>query len=319
MAAASWTDTDWQLLDARTRARALLCADAASLRRVMVRHGREVLKSFSTSFFIVTRFLPPAKRAQVDLLYAAVRYPDEVVDSFAISPQRRAYKLAQWRAQFEQALRNNDPRVSLEDGLPVILAGFAEVVREAAIPPVYYHHFLDAMQADITPCSYDTLDDLVANYIHGSAIVVGYFLAHIYGATPGNWDRAMEASRRLGIALQLTNFLRDVNEDDGRGRLYMPLDMLARHGGDMASTVRELAGIARADYDFAAANLDAFSADCQAAIGACIRVYSELNRKLAAQRQSLRRESVPMSQKFAVLPRSKYWRLPLAYLGLEIA
>lgn len=328
MSTANWSDREWQVRDAMVRRRALHL-DERDARQAIVSFGRDVLKHYSTSFFIVTRFLPPEKRAQVDMLYAAVRYPDEVVDTFALTPSRRQQKLDDWRARFEHARSVPTIREALLDGVPVILAGFAQVLRETGIPPAYYHDFLDAMQSDIQPRGYQSLEDLVENYIHGSAIVVGYFLAYIYGTT--DFNRAMEASRRLGIALQLTNFLRDVSEDSSRGRLYLPEDMLRIRGvadRDFTSTaardalgevVAELADVARQDYEFARGNLDAFNADCRVAIDSCIRVYGELNGRLAQAFSLQRRESVPLSRKFSVLPASKYWRLPLAYLGLETA
>jgi 15-cis-phytoene synthase len=326
--AAAWTEQTWQVRDAVTRARALAAQDDAAARHAIVRFSRGVLKRYSTSFFIVTRFLPPAKRAQVDMLYAAVRYPDEVVDSFPLSAATRLRRIERWRGEFERALAAGSIREALLDGAPTILAGWAQVTREAAIPAAYYHSFLDAMQADIKPRRYGSLDDLIENYIYGSAIVVGYFLAHIYGATDP--QRAMLASRRLGIALQLTNFIRDIAEDRSRGRLYLPLDMLAVRGiapaamkdapaEVIADIARELASRAAADYAYAAANLSAFSADCRMAIDACIRVYGELNERVANGASLLQRQSVPLRRKFRVLPPSKYWRLPLAYMGLEPA
>ncbi len=328
MSSRGWTDIEWQVRDAIARQRALR-PDGRGARRAIVSLGRDVLKQYSTSFFIVTRFLPPEKRARVDMLYAAVRYPDEVVDTFELSPSRREQKLSDWRARFEHALTLGSIREALLDGVPVILAGFVQVMRETGIPAAYYHSFLDAMHADINPRQYVSLDDLVDNYIYGSAVVVGFFLAHIYGAT--DFERAMQASRRLGVALQLTNFLRDVSEDSSRGRLYLPADMLRARGVEgrnfntpgeraaLAEVVAELAGIARRDYQFALANLDAFSADCRVAIDACIRVYGELNDRVSQAFSLQRRESVPLSRKLSVLPASKFWRLPLAYLGLETA
>ena len=328
----NWTELEWSLLDARVRTDALRGCQDHSARQAIVRHGRSVLKKYSTSFFIVTRFLPPLKRAQVDMLYAGVRYPDEIVDTFRLSAARKYEKLRLWRDQFDRALHCSTEQ-SLLDGVPVIVVGLADVIRANQIPSGYYHDFLDAMRADVNPRRYATLDDLIETYIYGSAIVVGYFLAYIYGASsPTEFDRALQASRRLGIALQLTNFIRDVAEDKGRGRLYLPLDMLRSKGINdnasnspaaqqaLAEVVRELAVIAQEHYAAAEVDLDAFAPDCRLAIEACIRVYGELNDRVAASQAPLaKRESVSLSRKFSVLPPSKYWRLPLAYMGLEPA
>lgn len=317
----------WESENKSACKRALTGTDEQA-RQVLTRMARGVLRRYSTSFFIVTRFLPPAKRWQVELIYAAVRYPDEVVDTFALPAQQKRLLLSSWRASFDRALASGSMLNALGQGLPAILAGFAEVVREAGIPPKHYHEFLNAMEADVEPRRYATLNDLTENYIYGSAIVVGYFLAYVYGASsPSEFPRVLEVSRRLGIALQLTNFLRDVVEDRGRGRVYLPLDLLRAEGllepdlvsepGRMATgrVLATLGETARADYAFSRANLGAFAADSQVAIRACVDVYGLLNDRVSSESALQGRQSVSAYRKFLSLPFSKYWRLPLAYLG----
>jgi 15-cis-phytoene synthase len=202
-------------------------------------------------------------------------------------------------------------------------------VREAAIPPEHYRSFIAAMRLDVCPRHFSTLDDLIESYVYGSAIVVGYFLTYIYGApSAGDFARALVSARHLGVALQLTNFLRDVGEDQRRGRLYLPLDLLRDEGvreADAADprqqaalnrVLRRMAAVAEDHYARALADIDAFSADSQTAIRACIDVYRRLNDRISrSPRGLLHRESVPLSEKFRALPPSKYWRLPLAYLA----
>ena len=325
----AWSESDWELIERQTRARALRAGSEDAAWKIIVRQARAVLRAYSTSFFIVTRFLPSRKRSQVEAVYAAVRYPDEIVDSFRLSPVERMRRLDDWAGQYEDALAADSIKESLRRRTPCFLAGFSRVVREAAIPPEHYRSFIGAMRLDVCPRRFSTLDDLIDSYVYGSAIVVGYFLAYIYGATSADdFARAMESARHLGIALQLTNFLRDVGEDRRRGRLYLPLDMLRDEGAPEADAadprqreaihrvLRRMAAVAEDHYARAAAGLDAFSADSRTAIRACINVYRRLNDRISRAPCSLtRRESVPMSEKFRALPPSKYWRLPLAYLS----
>ncbi|NUO16462.1 MAG: phytoene/squalene synthase family protein [Planctomycetaceae bacterium] len=326
-ASSNWTAERWEVENHRATQRAL-AGEEGQARKALTRLARGVLRRYSSSFFMVTRFLPPAKRAQVELIYAAVRYPDEVVDTFALSPGQKRLLLSGWRQSFMRALASGSMLEALRQGLPAILAGFAQVVRETAIPPRHYHAFVDAMEADIEPRRYATLADLTENYIYGSAIVVGYFLAHVYGASaPAEFPRVMEVSRRLGIALQLTNFLRDVVEDRGRGRLYLPQDVLRAEGlfepdlvsprgrEAMGRVLARLGEVARMDYAFARDHLRAFAPDSQPAIKACIEVYGLLNEQVSTASALHRRQSVSAYRKFLSLPASKYWRLPLAYLG----
>jgi phytoene synthase len=326
----AWSLVQWSERDRALRQRALNAPDDDAAWRLLSRSGRGVLRTYSTSFFIVTRWLPPSKRAQVESIYAAVRYPDEIVDSFAMPGAERVRLLEEWSQGYENGL-NMGVREALREGVPCYAAAFCEVARRARIPHEYYRAFLEAMRLDVEPVCYETLDDLIERYVYGSAIVVGYFLAHVYGpAAPGEFDRAMKASRDLGIALQLTNFLRDVAEDQRRGRCYMPKDLLRAEGIEqidvhnpaqreaLARVLAQVAAVARRYYNEAAANLDAFAPDSRMAIHACGAVYGQLNERLESVDQEPERvgirESVPMRDKFRVLPADKYWRLPLAYM-----
>lgn len=323
-----WSREQWWQIELETHRRALAANSDAEIWEILVKQSRAVLKKYSTSFFIVTRFLPPTKRAQVEAIYAAVRYPDEVVDSFPLSQMRQTRLLGEWAEHYDTALCCNSIRESLEHGVPCFVAGFAEVVRECRIPPEHYHAFLDAMRLDVWPRKFATLDDLIDSYIYGSAIVVGYFLAYVYGSPkPQDFDRALKSARHLGIALQLTNFLRDVAEDQRRHRVYLPQDMLRAEGIEemdasnpgqlpaLNNVLRKLAALTENYYEASLADLDAFNHDSRVAIRACIDVYRQLNRRIADSPRGIQhRESVPMREKFRVLPKSKYWRLPLAYL-----
>jgi phytoene synthase len=324
----TWSFEDWSSFERRIRARAEGAASEKVLWRLLVKEARTVMRAYTTSFFIVSRFLPPSKRAQVEAIYAAVRYPDEIVDTFPLSASAKTRLLDEWQDFYEIGLEARSIRQALDAGVPCFLAAFTKVVRENSIPAEYYRSFLDAMRRDAHPQTFRSIDDLIENYVYGSAVVVGYFLSHVYGAkTEADFPRAMKSSRSLGIALQLTNFLRDVSEDQARGRIYLPLDMLRDENiecmdvGDerqheaISRVIRRLAGVAETFYAESFANLDAFAPDCRTAIHACIKVYRRLNERIASSSQSLKqRESVPLKEKVKVLPASKYWRIPFAYL-----
>ena len=330
---APWSLDYWKKLNEDTSAQALRSGTEVQAWAAINKQARFVLRSYSTSFFVVTRFLPPFKRQQVEAIYAAVRYPDEIVDTFNLSNSSRHELLDEWARSYDLALQAKSIQESLQMGIPAFIASFAEVVKTAKIPPEHYHSFLEAMRLDVNPRQFETLDELIDTYIYGSAIVVGYFLAYVYGAAnEGNegeeFERVLTSSRDLGIALQLTNFLRDVAEDQRRGRLYLPMEMLREQGlqnPDATNPSQHLAfnqilncltEISEEYYGQAAENLDAFAPDSRTAIRACINVYRELNQQINnSPRGILHRESVPLRRKFQVLPPSKYWRLPVAYLS----
>ncbi|MGI8917864.1 MAG: phytoene/squalene synthase family protein [Pyrinomonadaceae bacterium] len=226
-----WTEPRWRALESRTAARALQAASEEDAWAIIIREARSVLSNYSTSFYLVTRFLPALKREKVEAIYAAVRYPDEVVDTFPLTKIEKGAQLEEWTGQYERALRCSSIQEALRQGIPCFLTTFTRVVREADIPHEYYYAFLQAMRRDSEPRAFATLDDLIDNYIYGSAIVVGYFLTYVYGSvSEREFVRALACARNLGIALQLTNFLRDAGEDFKRGRVYLPQDMLRAEG-----------------------------------------------------------------------------------------
>ena len=98
---------------------------------------------------MVTRFLPPPKRAEVEVIYAAVRYPDEIADTFALPEAAKVALLDNWRGAYEKALPQPGLREALAAEVPPFLAAFTEVVRRRSIPPRHYLDFLDAMRHDV--------------------------------------------------------------------------------------------------------------------------------------------------------------------------
>jgi len=320
----------WKRLEQEMRNKAGRARSEHSAWGLLVRASRRVLRAYSSSFFLVTRFLPPAERAEVEVIYGSVRYPDEIVDTFPMPEQQKLTLLDGWQEAYLEAVAQEGLRARIRAGAPWILAGFAEVVRRRGIPREHYVSFLGAMRRDVKPKPFATLEALIDEYVYGSAIVVGYFLTHVYGHAPGaRLEDALACARELGIALQLTNFARDVFEDHCRGRLYLPLDMLAQEGLDpfnyleerneaaLKRAIRSLAGKAESGYEIARKNLNVFAPRCRAAIGACVEVYQSLNRRILVGDAPVRhRVSVSSSEKFRVLPADKYWRVPLAYAGL---
>lgn len=324
----NWSEPVWaRYLDETCAAARAARSEAAAWKRIVVR-ARTVLKTYSTSFYLVTRFLPLEKRRQVEVIYSVVRYPDEIVDSFDLPADERLRRLDEWGSQYETAVQCATLRAALEQGVPGFLAAFGQVIRNSGCPVEHYRAFLEAMRLDVTPRPYATLEDLNESYVYGSAIVVGYFLTYVYGTSgPNRMDAALRSARNLGIALQLTNFVRDVGEDQRRGRCYLPQDYLAAEGLDrvdvhaaedvpaLSRTVKRLADTAEDYYRASAEELDAFAADSRIAIQACINVYRQLNDRIRQSENAVaRRESVPLAEKFRVLPASRYWRVPVALL-----
>ena len=182
-------------------------------RRLNAAHGR--------TYYFATRFLPRDKRHHVHALYGFARYADDLVDHFDLDwsdAQRRA-ALEAWSADFLDCLdrgHSDDP----------VLKAVVATVDELGIAHDDLRAFLRSMAMDLTVTRYPTYEDL-AEYVHGSAAVIGAMMLPVLGARhPDARGRAMD----LGVAFQLTNFLRDVAEDWDRGRIYLPLEDLERFG-----------------------------------------------------------------------------------------
>ncbi|MCB1185903.1 phytoene/squalene synthase family protein [bacterium] len=325
-----WSIVSWRSRAAILAETVLSAADEQEAMQLVAESSRGVLRAYSTSFYLVTRFLPPHKRRQVELIYAAVRYPDELVDTFAPQGIDVETEMAAWRRDYERALGCSGLQQAVELGCNPYIAAFAQLVNHLGIPREYYRSFLDAMESDLQPRKFQTMEDLVERYIYGSATVVGYFLTYVYGSSgSGNFSAAMDCARELAIALQLTNFARDVADDRERGRIYIPLSMLPQSGwtdgiaaaelsdADLVQARIELAQHAQQGYARAQAGVASFSRDSRVAIECCINVYSLLNGMILDSEGRLdTRLSVSGARKFSVLPASKYWRVPLAMTGL---
>jgi phytoene synthase len=328
MAEHEWSLAEWNDLESQVRRETVACVSDSAARKKIVRHARHVMRHYTTGFFIVSRFLPKAKRDDVELIYAAVRYPDEVVDTFDIPDGHKLELITRWRNGYTLAMESESIRAVPGKDIHPFVGAFADLVKRHNIPMPYYESFLDAMQFDISPKPFETMDELIDGYIYGSAIVVGYFLTHVYGASsPRAFEDAMDSAKNLGIGLQLTNFLRDVQDDARRGRIYLPMELVRSHGihhfnpedpeqqTQLKPVVREMTQLADAYYEKSLRTLNAFHPDSRIAIKACIDVYRMLNTRIAESESGINhRESVPMIEKLKPLPASKFWRIPLAYL-----
>ena len=171
------------------------------------------------TYYFSTLFFPPEVRRSVHALYGFVRYPDEIVDNPPPGTNPAA-ALGQYRADTREALRTGC------SDLPVLNA-FADMAQRHQMPPEYPMAFLDAMAMDLTRTRYDTFDDL-KTYTYGSASVVGLMMCHVVGISD---PCALAPAHDLGLAMQLTNFWRDIGEDwKARGRIYLPLEDRERFG-----------------------------------------------------------------------------------------
>ena len=186
-------------------------------RRLNAEHGR--------TYFLATRLLAPSQRPAVHALYGFARYADDILDdlhSDATVSQREA-RLEQLAERF---FRGDEAAAASEPVLPAVL----HTARTYQIPLNLFDEFLTSMRMDLTVTDYPDRPAL-NHYMRGSAEVIGLQMLPILG-TVGPLSDAMPGAEALGRAFQLTNFLRDINEDLDRNRVYLPADELAAFGVD---------------------------------------------------------------------------------------
>jgi 15-cis-phytoene synthase len=191
-------------------------------RRINAANGR--------TFYLATLLLPAAKRPAVHALYGFARTADEIVDRLddSLTTAQRDAALHDWSRRFFAGTAD-DP----------VLPAVHDTIAAYHIPLAHFEDFLASMRMDLTTSDYASWDDLL-RYTHGSAAVIGLQMLHVLGTVPGMRDVAAPYARDLGIAFQLTNFIRDVGEDVRRHRVYLPKDELAAFGvthDDLAGTV----------------------------------------------------------------------------------
>jgi phytoene synthase len=190
-----------------------LRASYEECKRLNALHGK--------TYYLATLLLPKAKRHFVHALYGFARYADEIVDDLAseLSIKEKSEALGNW---------GNGVLADLKKGTSEDHVGRAliDTVKRFDIPHEHFEAFLHSMTMDLTVQEYETYEDLL-EYVYGSAAVIGLEMVPILG--PLHAD-AFDAAKKLGIAFQLANFIRDVDEDLDRGRVYLPIKELALFG-----------------------------------------------------------------------------------------
>lgn len=268
---------------------------ALSPRASIERHGK--------SFALASRLLPARVAEQAAIVYAWCRRADDAIDEGGAETPEHA--LARLRRELGALYAGEPPR-------DPVLRAFGGVLRDAAIPWAYPASLLDGMAMDVAGHEYLRLEDLLV-YAYRVASTVGLMMCHVMGVSHA---AALRPAAHLGLAMQLTNVCRDVSEDWQRGRLYLPDELLARHGagglgaqlggplpdaaaGACARTVAELLELADGYYRSSDAGLAHLSFRCALGVNAARRIYSAIGGEIARNGCDVRapRAVVPRARK----------------------
>jgi phytoene synthase len=279
---------------------ALLERDASSLCATTLRRG-------SKSFALAGRLLPRSLARDAATLYTFCRYVDDAVDQAPAGQEQRALDVM--RSHVRSVYRG-------EAQIAPFWRAFADLVQRVGLPERYVNELLLGMQMDVDAARYDTLDQLLL-YCYRVAGVVGLMMCHVLGVRD---DAALRNAAHLGIALQLTNIARDVQEDWQRGRLYIPRSFLpasvefspgagplgASQAAAIARALGELAQVADRFYASGDAGLFALSSRARFAVRTARLVYAQIGALLKRRRYDVLwgRVIVPAHQKLALLLRA---------------
>jgi len=242
--------------------------------------SEEAIAKGSKSFAAAARLFSPRMRADAVMLYAWCRHCDDVVDGQELGHGRivdAASAAERLDALYEETARAYRGAPSAHPAF----AAFAEVVKRNDIPERYPLQLLEGFRMDVEDRRYATLDDTLT-YCYHVAGVVGVMMALIMGARD---DVVLDRASDLGLGFQLTNISRDVIEDAGIGRIYLPAQFLAEagvpeagiaapeHRAAVARVVARLLDVAEPYYDQALIGMRALPFRAAAAVGAARGVY----------------------------------------------
>ena len=243
---------------------------------------KEIIRRQAQSFYLSSLFLPRDKQEDVFALYAFYRTVDDLVDerSSTCSPLAVVRELDAWRTW----LQHTDRHLDRDPVRPALAA----VIEKRRIPLQYLNELLDGVQSDLYPCQLQTFAEL-ERYCYLVAGTVGLVMSYVLGVRD---QAALVNARSLGIAMQLTNVLRDIGEDQERGMIYLPADEMAAFGysaerlalrrvdSDFIALMRMQIGRARDQYHLGIDGISALARDSQFPILLAAKTYGTILRKI---------------------------------------
>jgi 15-cis-phytoene synthase len=267
--------------------------------RAAYRRCEEITWSQARNFSYGIRLLPPAKRQALAAVYAFARRIDDIGDGTLPPPEKLAV-LEEARAALS-GLMAGDPR----DAGDQVLVALADAANRFDIPLAAFGELIDGCAADVRGVSYATFDDLL-HYCRCVAGSIGRLSLGVFGTS--NPQQAAPLADSLGVALQLTNILRDIREDYASGRVYLPAEDFAAFGcalgadlatdpgqGKLTALVEFEADRARTWYAKGLALMPLLDRRSAASAGAMAGIYYRLLEHIAASPAAVLTHRVSLS------------------------
>ena len=182
----------------------------------MIESAKNIAKKSKSSFYYAFNLLPAPKRDAMNTVYAFCRQTDDIIDNNTDSDDLKYEKLHRWRIELEKSIKGNSNYL--------LLNKLGKTISQFNIPLDPFFELLKGMEMDLQTNRYLTFDDLRI-YCYRVASTVGLMCIEIFGY---NNKSTRDFAIDLGIALQLTNILRDVKKDSQAGRIYLPQEDLVK-------------------------------------------------------------------------------------------
>lgn len=277
-------------------------------------HCRAITRSYAKTFYLATRFLPNKKQRSIFAIYALCRYIDDLVDETQdliankkVNPAQLDYLLEEWQLKLELAYKTG------EADNPILIA-FVDTLQSFSIPMKYPLELMEGVCMDLNKNRYETFEELYT-YSYKVASVVGLMTSEVFGYSS---DEAIPHAVDLGIAMQLTNILRDIGEDLNRNRIYLPKEDLDRFNitekdlfeGQIDDRFISFMDFqikrARNYYDSADKGIALLSSDSRLPVSLSRHNYSRILDRIEQNKYQVfsKRAHLTTSEKLAILPKA---------------
>ncbi len=270
-------------------------------------HCCRVARSRARNFYYSFILLPREQRNAICAVYAFNRRCDDLSDDPGDGVEGRRLAIERWR-------RDLDASLSGAHGEDPLWPAFCDTIARYRIPHEYFHEMIDGISSDIEPREIETFDDLY-RYCYRVAAVVGLTVIHIFGFKSPD---ALPLAEKCGIAFQLTNILRDIREDAGRARIYIPAEDLERfhvYRDDLAEGKRTEEFVALMEFETARAKayykesaplVKLVDSQTRSSLWALIEIYSRLLARIESTNYDVlsRRIELSAREKLAIIAKA---------------
>jgi 15-cis-phytoene synthase len=268
-------------------------------------HCIEVTKDRARNFHFAFSVLPKERYKGICALYAFTRTADDLSDEES-DPEKALANSKAWRAAFDGALAGNFsvPENSTCYASREILPAVADTMQRYKIPPVYMHDLITGTDMDAYKKRYEKWDDTYL-YCYRVASVIGMMTIHVFGFEN---HKAIDLAEKTGIAFQMTNILRDLVEDSGRDRIYLPLEDLKTHdvseaellSGKDSPKLRKLVKFeverTKKYYEQGRELVPMITAESRDALGSLVAIYQRLLEEIERRDYDVFSERVSLSK-----------------------